>query len=312
MEVIGENIHIISKEIRESVDNRDKTLIQDLAKKQVAGGARYIDLNIGPRKKDGVEVMQWMVETVQEVISPPTGICLDTTNAAAIEAGLKMLPKDPKPIINSTNANPERMKVLMPLAAEHDAYLICLTLRATGLPATADERADIAASDLMMAAMEYGLPMENIIFDPLAMTVAGTQSHAPEVVKACQVMKQLNDPPFLTTCGLSNVSNACPEEVRPILNRVYAAMLAGGGMDWPIADAFDTDLQKTLQVINTRDDSTPLNKLYLALFDAAESMMLEEFDFSIVDQSDPEQVAVMKTAKILLNQTLYAAGFLNL
>lgn len=312
MEVIGENIHIISKEIRESVENRDKTLIQELARKQVDGGAKYIDLNIGPRKKDGVEVMQWMVETVLEVVKPPVGICLDTTNSAAIEAGLKVLPKDPKPIINSTNANPERMKVLMPMAAEYDAYLICLTLRATGLPATADERADIAASDLMMAAMEYGLPMENIIFDPLAMTVNGTQSHAPEVVKACQVMKQLNDPPFLTTCGLSNVSNACPEEVRPILNRVYAAMLAGGGMDWPIADAFDAELRKVINVINTRDESTPLNKLYLALYDAAENMMLEEFDFSIVDQNDPEQVAVMKTAKILLNQTLYAAGFLNL
>ncbi len=312
MEIIGENIHIISKDIRNAVDNREKGYIQDLAKKQVESGAKYIDLNIGPRKKDGVEVMQWMVETVLEVVKPPVGICLDTTNAAAIEAGLKMLPKDPKPIINSTNANPERMQVLMPLAAEHDAYLICLTLRATGLPATADERADIAASDLMMAAMEYGLPMENIIFDPLAMTVNGTQSHGPEVVKACQVMKQLNDPPFLTTCGLSNVSNSCPEEVRPILNRVYAAMLAGAGMDWPITDAFDPELRKVINVINNRDESTELNKLYLALFDAVADGSFEEFDFSIVNQSDPDQVAVMKTAKVLMNQTLYAHGFLNL
>jgi len=310
MEVIGENIHIISKEIREAVENRDKSLIQSLAKKQVEGGAKYLDLNIGPRKKDGVEVMQWMVETVREVTESP--ICLDTTNATAIEAGLKLLPKDPKPIINSTNANPERMQVLMPLAAQYDAYLICLTLRATGLPATADERAEIAATDLMMAAMEYGLPMENIIFDPLAMTVNGTQSHGPEVIKACQVMKQLNDPPFITTCGLSNVSNSCPEEVRPILNRVYAAMLAGAGMDWPIADAFDSELRKTLNVINSRDESTPLNKLYLALHDAAAEGTIEEFDFDMVDQGDPEQVAVMKTAKVLLNKTLYAHGFLNL
>jgi len=310
MEVIGENIHIISKEIREAVENRDKGLIQSLAKKQVESGVKYLDLNIGPRKKDGVEVMQWMVETVREVTDTP--ICLDTTNATAIEAGLKLLPKDPKPIINSTNANPERMQVLMPLAAQYDAYLICLTLRATGLPATADERAEIAATDLMMAAMEYGLPMENIIFDPLAMTVNGTQSHGPEVIKACQVMKQLNDPPFITTCGLSNVSNSCPEEVRPILNRVYAAMLAGAGMDWPIADAFDSELRKTLNVINSRDESTPLNKLYLALHDAAAEGTIEEFDFDMVDQGDPEQVAVMKTAKVLLNKTLYAHGFLNL
>ncbi len=308
MKIIGENIHIIAKQVRAAVDNRDKNAIQDLAKKQMEGGAAFIDLNIGPRKKDGVEVMQWMVEIVKEVCDLP--ISLDTSNSAAIEAGLKMLP--PKTIINSTNADPERMKVLMPLAAEYDAMLICLTLQATGLPVTADARAEIAASDLMMAAMEYGLPMENIIIDPLVMTVNGTQEHSPEVIKACQVVKQLNDPPFMTTCGLSNVSNACPEEVRPLLNRVYAAMLAGAGMDWPIADAFDTELRKIIDVINNRDESTELNKLYLALHDAAADMTLDEFDFSIVNQDDPDQLAVMKTSKILLNQTLYAHGFLNL
>ncbi|MFO8102013.1 MAG: dihydropteroate synthase [Dehalococcoidia bacterium] len=308
MKVIGENIHIIAKQVRTAVDNRDKSVIQDLAKKQMEGGASFLDLNIGPRKKDGVEVMQWMVETVKEVSDLP--ISLDTSNAAAVEAGLKMLP--PKTIINSTNAAPERMEVLMPMAAQYDAMLICLTLRATGLPVTADERAEIAASDLMMAAMEYGLPMENIIIDPLVMTVNGTQEHSPEVIKACQVVKSLNDPPFITTCGLSNVSNSCPEHVRPILNRVYASMLAGAGMDWPIADAFDTELKKVIDIVNNRDESTELNKLYLALHDAAAEATLEEFDFSIVNQDDPDQVAVMKTAKILLNQTLYAHGFLNL
>lgn len=308
MEIIGENIHIISKAIREAVESRNKAFIQDLAKKQVAGGAKFLDLNIGPRKKDGVEVMQWMVETVREVTD--VTLSLDTTNAAAIEAGLKMLPA--KTIINSTNANPERMKVLMPMAAKYDAMLICLTLRATGLPTTADERAEIAATDMMMAAMEYGLPMENIIFDPLAMTVNGTQSHGPEVIKATRVIKTLNDPPFMTTCGLSNVSNSCPEENRPLLNRVYAAMLAGAGMDWPIADALDPELRKVVNVINSGKASTPVEKLYLALYEAAKNDALDDFDFSIVDQKDPEQVKVMKTAQILLNRTLYAHGYLNL
>ncbi len=308
MEIIGENIHIISKAIREAVETRNKAFIQDLAKKQIAGGAKFLDLNIGPRKKDGVEVMQWMIETVREVTDAP--LSLDTTNAAAIEAGLKMLP--PKTIINSTNANPERMKVLMPMAAKYDAMLICLTLRATGLPTTADERAEIAATDMMMAAMEYGLPMENIIFDPLAMTVNGTQSHAPEVIKATRVIKTLNDPPFVTTCGLSNVSNSCPEENRPLLNRVYAAMLAGAGMDWPIADALDPELRKVVKIINSGKASTPAEKLYLTLFEAAKNDALDDFDFSMVDKDDPEQVKIMKTAQILLNRTLYAHGYLNL
>jgi len=306
--IIGESIHIISQRVREAVETRNKAFIQHLAKKQVEAGAKFLDLNIGPRKKDGVEVMQWIVETVREVTDTP--LSLDTTNADAIEAGLKTLP--PKTIINSTNANPERMKVLMPMAAKYDAMLICLTLRATGLPATADERAEIAAADMMMAATEYGLPLENIIFDPLAMTVNGTQSHGPEVIKAISVIKMLNTPPFTTTCGLSNVSNSCPDEIRPLLNRVYAAMLAGAGMDWPIADALDPELNKVIELINTRIVSTPVDNLYLALHDAAQNETIDDFDFSMMDAQDTEQVAVMKTVKVLLNKTLYAHGYLNL
>ena len=160
--------------------------------------------------------------------------------------------------------------------------------------------------------MEHGLPMENMIFDPLVVTVSGTQEHGREVIKTTRVLKQLNDPPFLTTCGLSNVSNSCPTEIRPILNRIYAILLAGAGMDLPIADTFDDGLMKIINIINKRDDSTPLNKLYLALYDASANDTLEEFDFSIIDQNDPDQLAVMKTVKVLLNQTLYAHGYLNL
>ncbi|MDD5094906.1 MAG: dihydropteroate synthase [Dehalococcoidia bacterium] len=308
MNIIGENIHIISKSVREAIETRDKAVIQNLARRQVDGGAAFLDLNIGPRKKDGIEVMQWMVETVREVTDIP--LSLDTTNATAVEAGLKMLP--PKTIINSTNADPERMRVLMPMAAKYDAMLICLTLRATGLPTSADERAEIAAVDIMTAAAEYGLPLENIILDPLVMTVNGTQSHGPEVIKAVQVFKTLNDPPLLTTCGLSNVSNSCPKEIRPLLHLVYLAMLSGAGIDRPIVDALDSDLRKTIQAIEKRDSSTPVNRLYLAFHDAARDDVLDDFDFSIVDPKDPEQVAVMKTAKILLNRTLYAHGYLNL
>ena len=303
---IGERIQIINKNVRAAIEGRDKAFIQDLAKKQVESGAKMLDLNIGPQKKAGPEVMDWLVNTVQEVVDVP--LSLDTTNAEAIEAGLKLCKQ--KPIINSTNADPARMGVLFPLAAKFDANIITLTLRATGLPVSADARVGILMEDLLPACEQAGLNMQNIYVDPLAMTVSGTQEHAPEVVNATLVTKQLMEPPLHMTCGLSNVSNGAPEDVRLVLNRVYLVMLMGAGMDSAILDPFDKKLMETITLLENRDDSTALGKVYLALYDACATG--EEFDPSIVDMTDPDQAAVAKTVRVLQNKVIYAHNYLNL
>lgn len=303
---IGERIQIINKNVRAAIEGRDKASIQDLAKKQVESGAKMLDLNIGPQKKAGPEVMDWLVNTVQEVVDVP--LSLDTTNAEAIEAGLKLCKQ--KPIINSTNADPARMGVLFPLAAKFDANIITLTLRATGLPVSADARVGILMEDLLPAAEQVGLNMQNIYVDPLAMTVNGTQEHAPEVINATLVTKQMMEPSLHMTCGLSNVSNGAPEDVRPVLNRVYLVMLMGAGMDSAILDPFDKKLMETITLLENRDDSTALGKVYLALYDACATG--EELDPSIVDMTDPEQAAVAKTVSVLQNKVIYAHNYLNL
>jgi len=303
---IGERIQIINKNVRAAIEGRDKAFIQDLAKKQVESGAKMLDLNIGPQKKAGPEVMDWLVNTVQEVVDVP--LSLDTTNAEAIEAGLKLCKQ--KPIINSTNADPARMGVLFPLAAKFGANIITLTLRATGLPVSADARVGILMEDLLPAAEQAGLNMQNIYVDPLAMTVSGTQEHAPEVINATLVTKQLMEPPLHMTCGLSNVSNGAPEDVRLVLNRVYLVMLMGAGMDSAILDPFDKKLMETITLLENRDDSTALGKVYLALYDACATG--DEFDPSIVDMTDPDQAAVAKTVRVLQNKVIYAHNYLNL
>ena len=303
---IGERIQIISKAVRAAVEGRDRAFIQDLAKKQVDAGAGILDLNIGPQKKAGPEVMDWLVNAVQEVVDVP--LSLDTTNAEAIEAGLKICKQ--KPIINSTNADPARMSVLFPLAAKYDVNIIALTLRATGLPVSADARVGIVAEDLMPAAEEAGVNMQNIYIDPLVMTVNGTQEHAPEVLQTTLITKQIMDPPLHMTCGLSNVSNGAPEDVRMVLNRVYLVMLMGAGMDTAILDPFDEKLMDAIRILEKRDDSTPLGKVYLALHDACQ--IGDEFDASVCDMNDPDQAAVAKTYRILTNKVIYAHNYLKL
>lgn len=306
MIAIGECIHIISKDVRAAVEGRDKAFIQNLAKKQADKGANYIDLNIGPQKKAGHEVMPWMVQTIQEVVDLP--LSLDTSNAAAIEAGLKVCKK--KALINSTDATEERMSAMMPLAAKYNADLIALTLAKGGIPTTADARVELATERIFTAAAQYGVPIENLWLDPLVLTVNGNQDQAQQTINAVRFFKQLADPPPKTTCGLSNVSNQCPHELRPLLNRVFMIMMAGAGLDSAILDPLDHETMEVIRILDTRDDSTPKGKLYLGIYDAYAAM--EQFDTSGVDMSDPELKDIAKTVNIMQNKTLYAHGYLKL
>ena len=303
---IGECIHIINREVRAAIEGRDKAFIQTLARKQVDCGAMMLDLNIGPQKKAGPEIMDWIVKAVQEVIDVP--LSLDTTNAEAIEAGLKVCKR--KPIINSTNADPQRMSALFPLAARYDVGIIALTLRATGLPVSTDARAGILVEDILPAAESAGVKMENLYIDPLVMTVNGTQEHAPEVIQTTLVAKSIMDPPLRMICGLSNVSNGAPANVRKVLNRIYLVMLMGAGMDAAILDPCDKELMNTIKILENRDDSTPIGKAYLALYDSCAAG--EEFDTSLVDMGDAKQAELAKTVAILKNKTIYAHNYLQL
>jgi len=303
---IGESIHIIAQNVRVAVENRDKAFIQKLAKDQVEKGADYLDLNIGPQKKAGAEVMPWMVETVQEVTDTP--LSLDTTNPVAMEAGLKVCKKTP--LINSTDSTPERLSALMPLAAKYNSNIIALTLAKGGLPTSADARVELAAECIFPSADENGVPTDKIFLDPLVLTVNGNQDQAQETINAVRFFKQMADPAPMTTCGLSNVSNSCPAEIRPLLNRVFLVMMMGAGLDSAIIDTLDDGVMNVLRIVKNRDESTPKGKLYVALYDTYEAM--EMFDTGSADMSDPEIKDIVKTIGILQNETLYAHSYLRM
>lgn len=306
MLVIGECIHVISAGVKAAIGDKNKKYLQDLALLQVEKGADIIDLNIGPQKKAGAEVMTWMVQAIQEVTD--ARLCLDTTNAAAIEAGLKVVKR--KPIINSTDATPARLEALMPLAGKYKASIIALTLAATGLPTTADARIQLAAEAIFPAAAEHGVPVEDIFLDPLVLTVNGNQDQALETVNAARFFKQMADPPPMTTCGLSNVSNSCPKEVRPLLNRIFLVMMMGAGIDSAIIDPLDDEIMAAKRIVESRKAKDAVGRLYLALADAYTAG--EPFDTSGVDQRIPELADIAKTIDVLQNKWIYAHSYLKL
>ena len=306
MYIIGENIHIISGRVKEALQEKDARFFQELAVSQVEAGAQALDLNLGPRKKDWEEVFPWIVENVEAVVDVP--LSFDSTNLDGIEAGLKKITKA-QPIINSTSAEPERLEKVPLVAKAYNTKLIALTMGKSGIPVAADERVTIAIENLIPRMLEVDFPIEDLIIDPLVLTVSGCQEYCPELIEAVRTLQYSWDPPPAISVGLSNVSNAVPRENRPLMNRVYCAMLMGAGLQLMIADPMDNELKETIRVIEERDDAAPVGRLYLKIHDRIANM--EEPSVEDVNMSDPDQAAVWKTVQILLNKVIYADSYLE-
>jgi cobalamin-dependent methionine synthase I len=306
MYIIGENIHILSDKVKEALKNRDREYFMESAVRQVEAGAQCVDLNLGPRKKDWEEVFPWITEAVEAVVDVP--LCFDSTNLDGIEAGLKKVTKA-QPIINSTSAEPERLEKVPLVAKKYNARLVALTMGSSGIPVGADERVNIAVEKLIPRMVEIDYPISNLIIDPLVLTVSGCQEYCPECIEAVRTLPYAWDPSPHVSVGLSNVSNAVPREGRPLINRVYCAMLMGAGLQMMIADPLDSKQMEVIHIIEQRDASTAVGRLYLKIHDHVAAM--EEITADDVDMADPEQAAIWKTIQILLNKVIYADSYLQ-
>jgi cobalamin-dependent methionine synthase I len=306
MYIIGENIHIISDRVKAALKARDARFFQEAAVQQVEAGAQALDLNLGPRKADGQEVFPWIVQTVEAVVDVP--LSFDSTNLLGIEAGLKKVSKA-QPIINSTSAEPERLEKVPLLAKKYNTRLLALTMGSGSIPVAADERVNLAIEKLIPRMLEIDFPVENLIIDPLALTVSGCQQYCPELIEAVRTLQVAWSPPPAISVGLSNVSNSVPNENRPLINGVYCAMLMGVGLQMMIANPLEHEIKDVVRIVETRDDSTPVGRLYLKLHDCTQNM--EELSIDDVDLSDPAQAAIWKTVQILLNKVIYAESYLQ-
>ncbi|MGD0230698.1 MAG: dihydropteroate synthase [Syntrophorhabdales bacterium] len=292
MLIIGENLNVISKKIGQAFKDRDPKPIREMAEAETRAGVDVIDLNLGPARKAGAELLEWVVKTVQEVTD--LTLSLDTTNIEAMEAGLAACKN--KALINSISARPERMSALMPLAKKYNAGFIALTLGVEGIPRDANERGMLAAEHLAKAA-EYGIPEEDMWIDPI---VLPTNTQQIQVQGCTEFMMMLGDiaPGCKSTCGLSNISNGAPENLRPILNQTYLIFLKRYGMYSAIADAFDEELKAI-----AKDKRPDLEALVHRVMDG------EAIPLSGLSKEEADYV---KTARVLIGQTLYSDSWLEL
>jgi len=239
MLVIGELINGMYKQVGKAIKEKDKATIQKLAKDQVAAGASMLDVNCGPASADPVNDIKWLVETIQEATDTP--LALDSTKADVIEEGLKLVKK--KALINSANADDEKLNTLVPMAKKYNAQLIGLAMSKKGIPRDRNERAELALK-IVSHCMEMGFPLEDLYIDPVVLPTNVAQAQGIEVLESIKEFKLLSDPAPKTVVGLSNVSQGTKN--RSLINRTYLVMAVGCGLSGAIVDPLDKELMDAL------------------------------------------------------------------
>ena len=299
MLLIGENIHIISKQVKLAVENKDENFVKNLIKIQHNFDA--IDLNVGPAKGKLDNIFQWLITLCEDKI-----LSFDSSNIEAIKKALSLVQNPQKCFINSTSADDEKLERLTDLALKYGCNLIALAMsKETGVPKDSDLRMELVFK-IYEKCMEKGLDSDKLFFDPLVLPIKVEQGQGTEVLNSIHMIKESFEPRVNTIVGLSNISNGIVPAFRPIINRVFAVLCAGAGLDAVIADARDEELYRILKMLECNNPQNEIDKLYINLSNMVQYFgKVHDIEF---DKNDKEQLNIIKTARVLLNEEVYSGG----
>lgn len=297
MILIGENLHIISKTVKEAILNKDLSFIKNLIKAQK--NMDCLDLNVGPCRKESV--YEWLVPFVKENSKLP--VSFDTTNNDEMKKGLELFGDCTNCFINSASA--DRFDEMADLALEYNSNLIVLTLKG-GIPKTSDGRLEIAF-ELYEKCLEKGLDPGKLYFDPLILPVSADQSQAIEAINTIRMIKESFDPPVKTVVGLSNVSNGSPKELRPLINRVFACFAYGAGLDAAIVDGKDNELRRIIKMLDDEDPQNDVDNLYLSISQSVKNF--EDINDLKYNTNSEEEQRIFKTTQIIAGEKIYSHSF---
>jgi 5-methyltetrahydrofolate--homocysteine methyltransferase len=238
---IGERINptgrkLLSKDIKDGIFQR----VRQEAKLQVAAGASVLDVNVGVPLIDEAAAMSRAVQVVQDAVSVP--LCIDSADAKVLEAGLKACVG--KPLVNSFSLEEGRAEAVLPAVKRYGAAVLGLTIDEKGIPASAQQRFDIAKR-LIATAESYGIPRWDVVIDPLALTAGAQQAEARETLKAIRMIRE--ELGVRTSLGVSNISFGLPN--RHFLNAVYLNMAVTAGLDMAIMNPMDERMMDTVRAV---------------------------------------------------------------
>jgi 5-methyltetrahydrofolate--homocysteine methyltransferase len=232
--IIGERINPTGrKKMLKALQDGDFDMVRNDAKKQVEAGAKILDVNAGVPSADEPVLLKQVMATVMEVTDVP--LCIDTADPEALEAALKTY--DGKALINSVNGEERSLTAVLPLVKEYGAAVIGLCMDDDGIPATADARLKVA-SNIIERAGKLGIPAEDIVVDPLALTMGS--DHTAGLVAMQTIEKVIAEFGVNITMGASNISFGLPD--RKFINATFIAMAIHAGLTCPITNPLEPEV----------------------------------------------------------------------
>lgn len=236
--MIGERINPTRrKKLATSIMEGDFSLVEEDARAQVQSGAQVLDVNAGVPGADEPALLRSVAQAVMDVVNVP--LCFDSANPDALAAALAVYPG--KALINSTTAEEKMMEKVLPLASQYGAAVIGVITDDHGIPPTPADRLRVAEK-LIKRAGDFGVPAENIIIDPLALTVSADHRQAMITLDSIELIrKELG---VNMNLGASNVSFGLPD--RKIINVAYLALAISRGLTIAITDPTVPEIQQTL------------------------------------------------------------------
>jgi len=232
--IIGERINPTGrKKMLKALQDGDFDMVRQDAKSQVEAGARILDVNAGVPGADEPALLKQVMATVMDVTDVP--LCIDTADPEALEAALKTY--EGKALINSSNGEERSMGAVLPLAKEYGAAVIGLCMDDEGIPTTADARLKVAAK-IIERAGKLGIPVEDIVIDPLALTMGS--DHTAGLVAMQTIEKVIAEFGVNITMGASNISFGLPD--RKYINSTFIAMAIHAGLTCPITNPLEPEV----------------------------------------------------------------------
>jgi len=236
--MIGERINPSNRRrLAKSLARGDMSLVRQEALAQGEAGAHVIDVNVSAVDVDEERILPLAVQTVAEAVDVP--ISIDTANYEALAAALAICPG--KPLVNSVTGEKASLEAVLPLVNEYCCAVIGLCMDDEGIPKGAQRRLEIAKK-ILAAAEGCGIPREDVIIDPLAMTVGADHRAGVVTLEAIRLIRM--NLGVNITLGGSNISFGLPE--RSLINRSFLAMALAGGLTCAIVDPLDVEIRKTI------------------------------------------------------------------
>jgi 5-methyltetrahydrofolate--homocysteine methyltransferase len=236
---IGERINPSGrKKLQQALANRDWAYVAAEAQRQVEAGADIIDVNAGGPGIDEVAILPEVVRAVAEAMAVP--LCIDTRVPAALEATLAV--STGRPLVNSISGEKAVLENLLPIVAERGLPVIALCMGASGIPGSAEERVKVA-HQIIEAAVRAGVRSEDVLFDPIVMSVGADDQAARVTLETIERLRR-ELPEHSITGGASNISFGMP--ARAMLNASFIAVATVLGMNVPITDVTRPELRFAL------------------------------------------------------------------